>query len=327
MNRHDRRAAQARARHPGKNDTSRIVAVHEAGHAVAKVLAAGELGYSINEAINHIDMGTGESLRQSVDGKMMLRSQGVTFGPTFSKDINAASREFREACLSEYETTGAGPEKHLFRQKVVELGRAAGADIGKWFRARVFDAVSGSIAEAIVSNRSFHDVWNGYEAESDGRGVLQDAAAADLAAKEVVATMKRMAVVSAYLMDKPDVWAAVLALVNKLPAAGRMDGAKAAAIIVGVIPETDLTGMFGAALERVLEMEREINAAEVAVATLPDGSHHGIKGKKLIQKPRTEGIECTMQPLHYQCTLRIFAETLWLAFGDGNVLREGAKAA
>lgn len=197
MNRHDRRAAQAKARRPAKNGISKIVAVHEAGHAVAKVLAAGELGYSINEAVKYIDMGTGESLHQSVDGKMMLRSQAVTFGPIFSRDINAASQQFREACLSEYKTTGAGPEEHLFRRKVVELGRAAGADIGKWFRARVFDAVSGSIAEAIVSNRSFHDVWNGYEAESDGRGVLQDAAAADLAAKEVVATMKRMAVVSA----------------------------------------------------------------------------------------------------------------------------------
>ena len=79
--------------------TSHIVAVHEAGHAVAKVLAAGELGYSITEAINHIDIGTDESWGQSTDGKMMLRSQGVTFGPIFSRDINAASREFRSVSV------------------------------------------------------------------------------------------------------------------------------------------------------------------------------------------------------------------------------------
>jgi hypothetical protein len=87
-----------------------------------------------------------------------------------------------------------------------------GADIGKWFRARVFDAVSGSIAEAIVANRSFRDVWIGYEAESDGMGVIQDAAAAEIDAKEVVATINRMAVLSAWLMEKPEVWAAILAL-------------------------------------------------------------------------------------------------------------------
>jgi hypothetical protein len=326
MNRHDRRAAQAKAKHARKNGTSQIVAVHEAGHAVAKVLAAGELGYNINEAVKYIDVGTEESLHQSVDGKMMLRSQGVTFGPTFSRDINAASREFREACLSEYETARAGPEKHLFRQKVVELGRAAGADIGKWFRARVFDALSGSIAEAIESSRSFRDVWNGYEAESDGLGVLQDAAAADLAAKEVVATIKRMAIVSAYLMDRPDVWAAVLALANKLPAAGRMDGTTAAAIIVGVIPETDLTGMFAAALERVLEMEREIAAATIVCAALPDGSYPVIKGGALIHSLRTE-TKGTVEVLPYKCNFPVYGETLCLAFGDGNAPREGAKAA
>jgi hypothetical protein len=46
MNRHERRAARARARHAAKNSNAHIVAVHEAGHAVARVLVAGELGYS-----------------------------------------------------------------------------------------------------------------------------------------------------------------------------------------------------------------------------------------------------------------------------------------
>jgi hypothetical protein len=146
MNRHDRRAAQAKARHAGKNGISQIVAVHEAGHAVAKVLAAGELGYSINEAVKYIDMGTGDSLRRSVDGKMMLRSQGVTFGPIFSRDIQTASSEFAQSFMGDRGSL-EGRESFELRSKVVELGRAAGADIGKWFRARVFDAVSGSIAD------------------------------------------------------------------------------------------------------------------------------------------------------------------------------------
>ena len=203
MNRHNRRAAQAKARHAGKSGISQILAVHEAGHAVAKVLAAGELGYSINEAVKYIDMGTGESVGRSVDGKMMLRSQGVTFGPIFSRDIQTASSEFAQSFMRDRRSL-EGSEFMELRSKVVELGRAAGADIGKWFRARVFNAVSGSIAEAIISNRSFDDVWSGYEAEGDGLGVLQDAAAASIADEELVATLNRMAVLSARLMESAE---------------------------------------------------------------------------------------------------------------------------
>jgi phage-related protein len=40
MNRQTRRAAKAMARHTVKSKDHQIVAVHEAGHAVAKVMAA-----------------------------------------------------------------------------------------------------------------------------------------------------------------------------------------------------------------------------------------------------------------------------------------------
>ena len=148
MNRHDRRAAQAKARHAGKNGISQIVAVHEAGHAVAKVLAAGEFDYSINEAIKYIDIGTDESWGQSTDGRMITRSQAVTYGPTFSRDIDEASLEFTQSFMRGRGTL-EGREANEFWSKVVELGRAAGADIGKWFRARVFVAVSGSIGDLL----------------------------------------------------------------------------------------------------------------------------------------------------------------------------------
>jgi hypothetical protein len=325
MNRHQRRLAQKRARHAAKNGDSHIVAVHEAGHALAKVLAAGELGYSINEAINHIDMGTGEKLGQSVDGRMITTSQGVTFGPAFSRDIETASHEFKRSFMRGRGTL-EGREANEFWSKVIELGRAAGADIGKWFRARVFIAVSGSIAEAIFCNRTFNDVWYGYEADSDLQGVISEGRLAEIGADEAISTVNRMAVVTAHLMEKPEVWQAVLALANKLPALGRMDGAKATAIITGVIPETDLTGMFGEALEGVAELEREITAARVVVVETPDGPKEIIKGKELVQKAKDAGIN-SFEVIPYQCTFPVFAETLWHAFGDGNASREGVKAA
>ena len=125
-----------------------------------------------------------------------------------------------------------------------------------------------------------------------------------------------MAVVTAHLMEKPEVWQTVLALAHKLPAVGRMDGPKAAAIIAGVIPETDLAGMFGEALECVAELEREITAARVVVVETPDGPKEIIKGKELVQKAKDAGIN-SIEVKPYQCTFPVFAETLWQAFGDG----------
>lgn len=132
MNRHERRKAKVLSRLGHKNHGPTVVAVHEAGHAVAKVLAIGELGYSIDEAIEYIDMGSNKALGPSVDGQMMMHSQGVTFGHTLCKQIEEASPEFKEAYLSEHgHGVLQGAEAHEFLCKTVELGRAAGADIGK----------------------------------------------------------------------------------------------------------------------------------------------------------------------------------------------------
>jgi hypothetical protein len=329
MNRHERRAAKVRARLAAKNSDLHIVAVHEAGHAVAKVLAAGELSYGIDEAIDRIEMGMADSLGRSGDGRMITISQGVTFGPMFSPDILEASREFKQTYFSERghpkQVILEGQEQIEYLSKFVELGRTAGADIGKWFRARVFDAVSGSMAEAIFSKRAFYDVWHGYEAESDEFSVVRDAEWAGIGVDEIKSTIRRMAVLSFCLMEKPKVWEAVLALANKLPAVGTMKGVTAVATIAGVIPETNLTGMFGEALERVSELEREISAAKVVIVETPDGLKDLTKGKELLQNVKDGDTE--VEVLTYQSTLPVFGEVLFHAFGDGAVSREDAKAA
>jgi hypothetical protein len=318
MNRHERRKAKALSRLGHKNNGPTVAAVHEAGHAVAKVLAIGELGYSIDDAIKYIDMGSNQAFGPSVDGQMMMYSQGVTFGPKFSKQIEEASREFKQAYLSEHEHgVLQGAETHEFLSKFVELGRAAGADIGKWFRARVFDAVTGSIAEAIVTKRTFNDVWNGYQAEGDVSGVMRDASISGIAVDEVKSTIKRTAALSAYLMEQPEVWAAVVALGNKLPIVGRMDGDKAVAIITKALSESGLRGMFADGLEGIADLERQISAAKVVFAKCADDSNHLIKGGELIKRIKDYGIGERVEHVQFQCTFRIFAETLCRAFGDG----------
>jgi hypothetical protein len=58
----------------------------------------------------------------------------------------------------------------------------------------------------------------------------------------------------------------------------------------------------------------------------PDGLKDVTKGKELLQKIKDGDID-GIEALQYECTLPIFAETLWLAFGDGSVSREASKAA
>ena len=178
MNRKDRRRANALARRSLNDDARKVVSTHEAGHAVAKVLAAGQFGHSIGKSILYIDMGSENDLRP---GTMVLSSQGVTFGPMFSQEITSAATEFMvgaEHGVPEGSKTvvpkGGDPYEHYL--KIIELARAAGADIGKWFRARTLDAVAGPMAESIISNQSFNEVfWKGYGAYSDRRSVASDA--------------------------------------------------------------------------------------------------------------------------------------------------------
>jgi hypothetical protein len=58
MIRHQRRAASAQK----KNSTlDRVIAIHEAGHAVARVLAAEDFGLPAEKMISHIEVGTREN--------------------------------------------------------------------------------------------------------------------------------------------------------------------------------------------------------------------------------------------------------------------------
>jgi uncharacterized protein YjiS (DUF1127 family) len=221
MSRHERRAARAMARH-ANTAKHHLVTVHEAGHAVAKVLASAELGYQASEAIAYIDIGSAPDGMVSADGKMLLRSQAVTFGPTFSREISAAAEEFEKARLAGgSKVILQGSDARELYSGIFQAARTAGADIGRWLRARVFDAVAGPLAEAIASDQRFGDVfWKGYVAEGDWNGIVSDFKLSGTPAHEGFSVVNRMAVLAAYVMQNPLVWNAVLALAKRLPKAG-----------------------------------------------------------------------------------------------------------
>lgn len=315
MKKYQRRAAKALAKGTrGKPD--RIVAVHEAGHAVAKVLSAGEMGYGydLENAIKSIKIEPGDS-RPSADGKMLMRTQGTTFGPMFSREIDEAAVDFKKRYLAEERVLNTFDERK-FLSGVVDAGRLAGADLDRWFRARVFDAVSGPIAEAIVSNELFDKVWNGYEAEGDAFSVSRDAVLCGMSSAQAGAVIEEAAALSALLMNEPQVWNAVIAVSAKKPI-GTLKGTRAVRIITSALG-LDPIEVFNQATDRLRAIEQEIKSAKVATVVNALGKHHVIKGRSEIGNPQDGQVEAQAV---CQCRFDIFAEALWRAFGDGALTR------
>ena len=127
MNRHQRRVAKAQGI-GGKLDP--VIAIHEAGHAVARVLGAADFGLPAEKMVSHIDVGTAENLGEShFDKSVRLTSQAVTYGPTLSSEIQAIFNRI---------TQGVDPNK-LTKQHIVEALKAAkdeGADVARWLTGR-----------------------------------------------------------------------------------------------------------------------------------------------------------------------------------------------
>jgi len=199
MNRQTRRAAKAMARHTPKRKYHQIVAVHEAGHAVAKALAAPDFGYEVHEAVAYIDVGSQEPCGLTPDGKMILRSQGVTYGPLFSKEISLAAEEFKAAFLGDRASLAVqGSDSREFFCGTLNAARTAGADIMRWFRIRAFEAVAGCVAEANFSKRDFGELFfQDYSAECDRGSIAHDAQMAAIPASEATFVVTHMAAVNA----------------------------------------------------------------------------------------------------------------------------------
>jgi hypothetical protein len=224
MNRHERRAAKAAAR-SAKIDG--VVAVHEAGHAVARYLTAADLGFSTNDAISYIEVAPNTAMTKSVDKRMIFRTQATTFGPMLSKEIQET---FKEECAGLGGLSGRVAFDAL--SEIITKARSAGIDVNKWLEARLLISVFGAAAEARYTSRSFEDVWDSYECEDDRRQAVQDCMIAGTSdVSDIGNLLEKAGAVAENSIERPEVWRAVLALADRLPAAGRYDGKKAASII------------------------------------------------------------------------------------------------
>jgi hypothetical protein len=87
MNRHQRRAAKTEG---VDKKLDPIIAIHEAGHVVARVLSAEDFGLPAEKMISYIEVGTRQNMGVShFDKSVTLTSQAVTYGPTLSAELQA----------------------------------------------------------------------------------------------------------------------------------------------------------------------------------------------------------------------------------------------
>ena len=86
--------------------------------------------------------------------------------------------------------------------------------------------------EARYISKSFEDVWNSYECENDRRDAVQDCMIGGTTEVDDIDTVIKEAEAAAEnLIKRPEVWRAIVALADSLPAVGKFQGKQAAAII------------------------------------------------------------------------------------------------
>jgi hypothetical protein len=207
MIRYDRRAAAANRR---GSEVDRVVLVHEAGHAVCRVLAAQSLGWGTDEVINQIEI-----YPMPVE-KGPVRAQATFLGKYLSKQMEGyrAANHHPPIC------------KALFAAM-----REARIAVDDWFRAQCLTSIFGPMAEAKAIGRPFAEVWAEESSTSDVQDALRDGFLCGMTLGQISRAMQNNATIAEHNLARPEVWRAILALADKLKP-GTMNGPLAARIIL-----------------------------------------------------------------------------------------------
>jgi hypothetical protein len=218
MNRHERRAAKARA--PGRV-VDRVVAVHEAGHAVGRILCADSLGWGAEKAVAYIDMSAEHRDPEA---------EAATWGQFLSRPMV----EFLQANKppEAFDTPRDGTEMlALFAEM-----RAAGIDVDVWYRARSIETLFGPVAEAKLTGRSVVDVLSGEGCKRDWGDLVYFGFICGIAEERLDEAIRENIDITERYIARPEMWRAVLALADELKP-GRMNGRVAAAIIARALTQ------------------------------------------------------------------------------------------
>lgn len=189
-------------------DARRDIAVHESGHAVARVLSIGRVGITNENAIGWIEM-----------------DEGTPHCSVFELPLGMPGlKEFGER---EGIREGARWTVEDWRK----LFSFMGIDPFEWASVRLFEITAGAAAQAKFTDVSFGLVWHDYGCSDDREKVIETCQRIGLNGSEAIKLFAERAEEACTVMDKPNVWRAVLALAERLPTTGRMPGETVVSIV------------------------------------------------------------------------------------------------
>jgi len=229
MNRRHRRLEDALVRN---QPVVRALAVHEAGHCVARVLTASSLGWNAGEVIEYVEVTAAPVATASSRG---LRSRVVSWGRFLSKPMQefVAARRPATARSDEYAPVSDDPDiAPLFTEM-----RAAGIDLDGWFRAKSIVAMFGPMAEAKLIEKPFSEIWNN-NSKDDALGVIRAGILCGMTPEKIATASNENLSIAERHMGRSEVWRAINTLADNIKT-GRMSGRRAAAIIVRALAGTD----------------------------------------------------------------------------------------
>lgn len=219
MNRRERRAARR------QQDVDVLVAVHEAGHVVGRVLKSAVLGWSPEEAVSHVDVGLEVApAAVSLDRSRLMTTQATTYGMMFSRPMH----DFLSARgqLEHFASADVAQAR-----RICDEMRPVGIDVDAWCLAKCFECVLGPAAEANFCGRSVDDVLYGYNSEADLSDAIRYCLMAGKTVEEAQAVINEAKGHAEEKIARPEVWTAVLALSEELRT-GRTPGRRAVRVVM-----------------------------------------------------------------------------------------------
>jgi hypothetical protein len=230
MNRAARRAAAS-----GKQHEHRITQVHEAGHAIGRILAAEAYGIPVEESVTSIVMKIGVA---------------TCYGPMFHREItDALDKPVMEAADAKGETNADGAIEKIEIAPIhaimaIQKLRDEGVDIDRWLKAKLVQVALGPCAEAKLTKRDPYEVF--FSAECSG-----DHADANIACNYCSTGAERGAELIAEaieramaLLEQPNVWRAILAVADLVPKRGTLPGDKIIRVATAAFADEPLRNDF-----------------------------------------------------------------------------------
>jgi len=184
------------------------IAVHESGHAVARVMSIGRAGITNENAIRWIEM-----------------DQGTPHCSVFELPLDMPGlKEFGE---SEGIREGIWPTVEQWHK----LFSFMGIDPLEWASVRLFEIAAGAAAQAKFTGIPFDMVWWDGGCSDDRQKAIETCQRIGLNEAEAKDFFVESSKEACAAMDRADVWRAILFLAGQLPTTGRMPGSTAISII------------------------------------------------------------------------------------------------